>query len=205
MRKNITVVIPIYNENAESVIKKSIYFANIQSVDKILLVDDFSIVPVQHIDNNKVYVFRTPYNMGKANAVAYVRNKIDTDFVFLQDADDEYPIENIESLYNKAIEYNFDMIVTKRFVPIDKITFSGVIANKLIYKILGLPDAFSGQRIIKTEKFLQCKISGGFELETQLNMCAIQNNWKIGYLDSLYYPRTYKDGKKIKYYHYWIP
>ncbi|RMG01084.1 MAG: glycosyltransferase family 2 protein [Nitrospirae bacterium] len=199
----VDVIVPFYNEpNAHIVIRRLL---ELPFVEKIFVVNDCSTdgserkVESLAGNNERVVYIKNEVNLGKAEAVKRAIPLVDSPYTVLQDADLEYPVENIPKLWEMLPDY--DMVVAKRFVPIDQVTFSGVIANRLITTIMGYPDVFSGQRIVKTEFLQSIDIGSHFTMETIILLEAIRANLNILWVNSLYYPRGYKEGKKVKPWH----
>ena len=191
----ITAVVPSYNEpTVKTVVEKLL---NFEFIEKVVVVDDNSEEEVK-IEHERVEVIRNEKNLGKESSVRIGLERVKSPYVLLQDADLEYPTENIPMLYSCLPA---DMVVARRFVPIDRITLSGVIANKLIISLLKFPDVFSGQRIVRRELLYRTVGNGNFELETRLTLRAIRENWHVVYVDTLYYPRSFREGKKVRPWH----
>lgn len=189
----IDAIIPCKDEpTVEEVVEK---VTQLPFIKQTILIDDGSKKEIK-INTEKIKTIRLEPSQGKTKAVLEGLKYTTTEFILLQDADLEYPVENVEKLYTHIPEYH--MVIAKRFVPIDKITISGVLANKLIIKILKEQDVFSGQRIVHRKLLEQIKPTGKWKLETSLLLQAKKTKSKVKYVDCLYYPRSYKEGKKIK-------
>lgn len=203
------VIIPAYNEPKLSEVVRDLLV--LPFVGKIIVVDDGS--TQFYLDNNlvteKVKVIKIKHS-GKTQAVLRGLEEVSTEYVILQDADLEYPISNLYILWNSLINnlslgVFTDMVVARRLVPIDKVTFSGVVANRIITKLLRCPDVFSGQRIVRKDLLLEIKenskLLSNFTLETLMTCLALEKKLIVHYENCFYNPRTYKEGKKAKYYH----
>ncbi len=199
----VDVIVPFYNEpNAHLVVGSLL---GLPFVEKVIVVNDCSTdgseKQVESLagENDRIVYIKNRTNMGKAEAVKRAIPLVDSPYTVLQDADLEYPVDNIPNLWRMLPGY--DMVVAKRFVPIDQVTFSGVIANRLITTLMGYPDVFSGQRIIKTEFLQAIDIGSHFTMETIILLEAVRAGLNILWVNSLYYPRGYKEGKKVKPWH----
>lgn len=204
------VIIPVYNEiNLNKVVSDIVLFP---FINKVIIVDDGSkyfYLEEYLKTHNKVKIIWNQHQ-GKTLSVLTGAQVAETDYLILQDADLEYPVFNIKSLVDSFVEglhsgLLYDMVIARRMIPINTITFSGVIANRVITKLLNCPDVFSGQRIVKKDLLISIKetnkVLSNFTLETLLACKALEENLKVQYVDSFYYPRGYKEGKKAKYYH----
>ncbi len=199
----VDVIVPFYNEpNAHIVIRRLL---ELPFVEKIFVVNDCSTdgsekkVETLAGESERIVYIKNEVNIGKAEAVKRAIPLVDSPYTVLQDADLEYPVDNIPKLWEMLPEH--DMVVAKRFVPIDQVTFSGVVANRLITTLMGYPDVFSGQRIVKTEFIQAIDIGSHFTMETIILLEAIRAGLNILWVNSLYYPRGYREGKKVKPWH----
>lgn len=191
----ISALVPAYNEPTVGIVVEKLL--RLEFIEKVVVIDDHSEEEVK-ISGERVEVIRNERNLGKESSIKRALERVESPYVLLQDADLEYPVENVRLLVSHLPA---DMVVAKRFVPIDKITLSGVIANRLITSLLKSPDVFSGQRIIRKELLEKVVGEGGFELETKLTLRAKREGWHVVFVDTLYYPRGYKEGKKVKAWH----
>lgn len=96
------------------------------------------------------------------------------DYIAFQDADLEYPVESITVLYKAILENDYNMIVGVRTISWDnlmKMSLGSFLANRVISNISGLPDVFSGQRIIKRSVIKGLDLqSKGFDIETEITL-----------------------------------
>jgi glycosyltransferase involved in cell wall biosynthesis len=196
----IDVIIPCLNEPTIDIVVHDML--NVDGINHIIVVDDGSDSPVfiPYISDKKVSILRNEKPTGKTDAVKRGLELVSTEHVILQDADLEYPVSNLQNLLCYIDKY--DMVIARRMLPVNQVTLSGVIANRIITTLLKAPDVFSGQRIVNTE-FLKdvVTLSDGFSLETVIFLEARRRNLRTLWVDSFYYPRTYKEGKKIMPYH----
>jgi len=202
---SLTVVVPVYNEEKSigSVLSAVI---DLPFVEKVIVVNDGStdrtgviLAPFENL--RKVEVIHFPVNRGKGAAIKEALKRVDTEYVAFQDADLEYPPENLRRLYSAARLLGADMVIGVRTMSWDEITgisLGSFIANKLIVRLTGCPDVFSGQRIVKMEFLRKVGLeSSGFEIETELTMKAILLGYDVAWERVSYFPRSRSEGKKI--------
>lgn len=198
--KKADVILPFYNEPSVCTVVKDLL--DLPYVNRIFAVDDCSdhaiasAVREMSLKYGCLVYMKNRINMGKSASVKRGLSFVTTPYVILQDADLEYPVSNLWHLWLHISEA--DMVVARRFVPVDSITIAGVIANRIITRLVGCPDVFSGQRIVRTDFIKDIDLGNQFDMETVLTYEAIQRGLKIKWVDSLYYPRGYDQGKKAK-------
>lgn len=202
---SLSVVVPVYNEE-HSIGRVLTTVLDLPFVDRVIVVNDGStdrtgaiLSPFER--NRKVKLIHFPVNRGKGAAIRAALDFVKTEYVAFQDADLEYPPENLRKLYAAARFSDADMVVGVRTMSWDEITgisLGSFIANKLIVKLTGCPDVFSGQRIVKMEFLRKVGLeSSGFEIETELTMKAILLGYDVAWERVSYFPRSRSEGKKI--------
>lgn len=201
----LSIVVPIYNE--KDTICQVMESLLSLSIDKeIIVVDDNSNdgtfkYLMDFITCSNVKVLRSFRNIGKGFSLMLGIKEAKGDYIAFQDADLEYPVESITVLYKAILENDYDMIVGVRTISWDnlmKMSLGSFLANRVISNISGLPDVFSGQRIIKRSVIKGLDLqSKGFDIETEITLKMFYNNYKIGWHPVPYIPRLKKEGKKI--------
>ena len=202
--KDMTVVIPAMNE--ESTIA-SVLDETLKVTDDIIVVDDGStdrtsfIVESYAARHDGIRLLRHATRKGKGFAIRNALNSVRTNLVGLQDADLEYPPENLRLLKR---EDNYKMVIGQRTMVMTdfyrSVSLSSFVANKMFAHLTGVPDVFSGQRVLDTEFMRSLNLkSDGFEIETELTLKAIKSNASILFVPVGYHPRTKEEGKKINF------
>lgn len=136
---------------------------------------------------------------GKANAIKYALDHINTRYVLLLDADNEYSISSIQHLLR--FKFNPNMMILGMRCKSNMLLRSKL-ANYVISMLTYLRcrrfvhDCLTGLRIVPYNLLRQVK-SQGFEIETELNILALSLNMNIVSVDIDYTPRI--EGKKIKF------
>ena len=222
----VVVGIPCYNE--EITIKKVIedIYESFPSA-KIFVFDNNSSdrtyeVAVSTLKDKNGSVIRVK-DQGKGNVVLRFFSDIDADIYVLIDGDSTYDCKSIPKMVDKVLNEHLDMIVGRR-IEVEKDLENKTyrkghrFGNKILTNSVSLifdqradrrkfRDMLSGFRVMSkryVKSFLS--MSSGFEIETQLNVHALQLKMPCGEIDTPYFPRpegsssklsTYQDGMRI--------
>jgi dolichol-phosphate mannosyltransferase len=199
--RTVSVIVPAYNED-RTVGKIIDGLLFLELFREIIVVNDGSTDRTNEVlegYHGNIIIVNNPKNSGKGYSVLRGLEHITAPYLVLQDADLEYPIENLPKLIRYAEENHSDMVVgvrTMKETEIFKLSTTSFIANKVFRKIIGEADIFSGQRIVKTEILRAMNLrSKGFEIETEITMKALRSGATVKYIPIEYHPR--KEGKKI--------
>lgn len=211
----IAVLIPCYNE--EKTIKKviedykkalpeaTIYVYNNNSTDR-----------TAEIAQQAGAVVRNEYKQGKGNVIRSMFREIDADCYLMIDGDDTYPAEAAREMVDLVLSKKADMVVGDRlsstYFTENKRkfhNFGNVLVRKLISKLFKtkVKDIMTGYRAF-SKPFVKNFpiISKGFEIETEMTIHAIDNNFKIEEVTVEYRDRpsgsvsklnTFSDGFKV--------
>lgn len=225
--KNLSIVIPIYNEEKtlEILVKKvlSIEFPN-NIKKEIILVNDGSkdsswkIIEGLAKEHNEITKLNNEKNSGKTQTV---RNGIlasTGDYVIIQDADLEYEPNEIVDLVNLAVDKNLDVVYGNRFGKKNRVIYmQNYIGNKLLSFISNLftyfrikvyiPDMEVCYKLIRGDiareigKTIESISNFGFEPEVTAKLTRFKlegRHLKFGIVPISYYPRSIQEGKKMK-------
>jgi glycosyltransferase involved in cell wall biosynthesis len=199
---NLTVIIPALNE--ENTIAE-VLDQTLAVADKVIVVDDGSMDNTASIaaaySVSGVRVLSKPSRQGKGAAIRTALPYVDTPLVALQDADLEYPPANLIPL---ATASEHLMVIGQRTMVITDfyrtVPLSSFAANKIFAYVAGVPDVFSGQRVLHTKFMRSLNLqSNGFEIETEMTFKALKRKVPIKFIPVDYYPRTKEQGKKINF------
>lgn len=202
MINNLTVIIPALNE--EKTIA-DVLNQTLAVTDKVIVVDDGSTDNTARIAAAYgvcgVRVLSKPLRQGKGAAIRTALPYVDTPLVALQDADLEYPPANLVPL---ATDTEHLMVIGQRTMVITDfyrtVPLSSFAANKIFAYVAGVPDVFSGQRVLQTKFMRSLNLqSNGFEIETEMTFKALKRKAPIKFIPVDYYPRTKEQGKKINF------
>ena len=164
-------------------------------------------------------------NQGKGNVVQRFFSDVEADLYVLIDGDATYDCQSLKKMVDCVIDEHLDMLVGRRVEveadPSNKTYRKGHrLGNILLTNSVSwifdqksnrrnFRDMLSGYRVMSkryVKSFLS--LSSGFEIETQLNVHALQLKMPCGEMNTPYYARpegsssklsTYKDGFKILY------
>jgi glycosyltransferase involved in cell wall biosynthesis len=205
-KKQVSIVIPAYNEEAGISASLSNLFSVMKSTDlefEIILVDDGSKDKTSEIaEGFDVKVIRQEYNRGYGAALKAGIEQAKYDLIAITDADGTYPSNRLPELISFMGDY--DMVVGARTgkdvnIPLlrrlPKLILNKY-ANYLVrYKI---PDLNSGLRVFKKETYKKFRnlLPSGFSFTSTITLALLSNSYRVKYISIDYYKR---DGKsKIK-------
>lgn len=213
MTDRIAVLIPCYNEE--------VAVANVVREFKAALPE----ATVYVYDNNSKdrtvavataagAVVRGVPQQGKGNVVRRMFADIDADIYVLVDGDDTYHAPSAPALIHQLVSENLDMVVGCRKTEEQEAyrlghRFGNVMLTQFVAKIFkgSFTDMLSGYRIF-SRRFVKSfpALTGGFEIETELTVHALELRMPIGEAVTPYKSRpvgsvsklnTYRDGWRI--------
>jgi glycosyltransferase involved in cell wall biosynthesis len=150
---------------------------------------------------------------GKGNVVRRMFSDISADIYVLVDGDATYEAKTAPAMIKQLVESQLDMVSAVRAMQSEKAYRPGhQWGNKVLTQTINLlfgqaSDLLSGYRVF-SRRFVKSfpVLSGGFEIETELSVHALQLKLPVGEIPSPYYERvegsvsklsTYKDGLRI--------
>jgi len=199
--KNIAILIPCYNE--ELTIAKVINdFRKELPKAKIYVYDNNSTDKTMQIAKENDAIVKTEKRQGKGSVVKSMFRDIDADIYIMVDGDDTYPAEFVHKMLQPIIDDESDMVVGDRhssgaykdenkrpFHNFGNNLVKGMI-NKLFNANLG--DVMSGYRVFNKKFVKNIAIhSGGFEIETEMTLHALDKNFLLKEI-----PIEYRDRPK---------
>ena len=213
--KKIAVLIHCYNEalTVEKVVKD--YKKALPNAD-IYVYDNNSSDGTDEIARRAGAIVRYEYRQGKGNVIRSMFKDIDADCYLMIDGDDTYPAENAKEMCNYVLEGKADMVIGDRlsstYFTENKRAFHNF-GNKLVRSLINhlfksnIRDIMTGYRafsydFVKTFPVL----SKGFEIENEMTIHAVYNNFKLVEIPVNYKDRpegsvsklnTYSDGIKV--------
>lgn len=212
-RHRIAVLVPCFNEE--------------KSIGKVI--GDFRAAlphaPVYIYDNNSTddtvgvaaragAVVRRESHQGKGHVVRRMFTDVEADIYVLVDGDATYDAPSVRRLVERLIEDRLDMVVGARVDPEHKAYRRGHrTGNRLLTSFVTLvfgrafTDILSGYRVF-SRRFVKSfpVLSGGFEIETELTVHALELELPVAEMDTPYYARlagsasklhTWRDGFRI--------
>lgn len=209
------ILIPCYNESKtiEKVIKD--HQAVMPHAD-IYVYDNNSSDGTDEIARKAGAIVRYEYRQGKGNVVRSMFRDIDADCYIMTDGDDTYPAEFALELEKQIYQKRADMAIGDRlsstYFTENKRPFHNI-GNVLVRKLINVlfkaevKDIMTGARGFTREFVKSFPVtSKGFEIETEMTIFALDNNFKIVEVPIDYRDRpegsvsklnTYSDGYKV--------
>ena len=212
MKKNLTVIMPVYNEEA-TVERIIAAISALPFVHELIVVDDAStdatpgVLARLNMDNLKILTH--PENAGKTAAIKTALASVTGEITIIQDADLEYDPEEIEFLCNPVWEGSADIVYGSRFMVRKAsrvIYFYHYLGNRTITFLSNLltnknmTDIETCYKVFRSFLLTDMPISStrfGFEVEVTAKVS--KTSARIYEAPISYYGRTYEQGKKISY------
>ncbi|MGV8906551.1 MAG: glycosyltransferase family 2 protein [Acetobacterium sp.] len=214
-RKRTAILIPCYNEakTIEKVIKDH---QLVMPHADIYVYDNNSSDGTDEIAKKAGAIVCYEYRQGKGNVVRSMFREIDADCYIMTDGDDTYPAEFALELEKQIYNKRADMVIGDRlsstYFTENKRPFHNI-GNIVVRKLINIlfkaevKDIMTGARGF-TKEFVKSfpVTSKGFEIETEMTIFALDNNFKIVEVPIDYRDRpegsesklnTYSDGYKV--------
>jgi glycosyltransferase involved in cell wall biosynthesis len=211
--RRIAVLLPCYNEEAAIAQTVAGFRAALPSAT-IYVYDNNSKDRTVEVARAAGAVVRSERMQGKGNVVRRMFADIDADIYVMADGDATYDAEAAPQLVRRLIDEQLDMVVGSRVTQQDAAYRRGhVMGNKLLTGMLAqlfgrsFTDILSGYRVF-SRRFVKSfpVLSGGFEIETEISVHALELRMPVGEVETRYFARpegsasklsTYSDGFRI--------
>lgn len=184
----IAVLIPCFNESKtiEKVVKD---FKEALSEADIYVYDNNSTDNTAEIAREAGAIVRHEYMQGKGNVIRRMFREVDADCYLMVDGDDTYSADQAREMCNLILEKKAEMVVGDRlsstyFVENKRMfhNFGNIIVRLLVNIIFNsnVRDIMTGYRAF-SKNFVKSfpVISGGFEIETEMTIHALDKKMKI--------------------------
>ena len=212
----VAVLIPCYNE-AITISQVVDDFRRVLPDATIYVYDNNSSDETAQIAREHGAEVRYETRQGKGNVVRTMLREIDADYYLMVDGDDTYPAEAAEALLRPLIDDRADMCVGDRlsngtYGSENDRAFHGA-GNTLVRKLIKLLYGFEFQDVMTgyrsfNKVFAKTLpvLSGGFEIETEMSIHAVDKGWRIINVPIVYRDRpegsesklsTFSDGRKV--------
>ena len=214
-KQTIAVIIPCYNEEKtiEKVVKD--YKKALPEADIYVYDNNSTDKTVEHAKKAGA-IIRYEYKQGKGNVIKTMFKEIDADCYLMIDGDDTYPAKNAREMCDLILNNKADMVIGDRlsstYFKENKRAFHNS-GNKLVRKLINrifksnVKDIMTGYRAFSNEFVKTFPIlSKGFEIETEMTIFALDNNFLIKEIPVEYKDRpegsesklnTFSDGYKV--------
>lgn len=211
----VAVLIPCYNESQtiEKVVKD---FRKALPEAAIYVYDNNSTDGTDEIARRAGAVVRYERQQGKGNVIRRMFREVDAACYVMTDGDDTYPAENAPQMVRKVLEEQVDMVVGDRlsstYFQENKRPFHNF-GNALVRKAINalfrtsVKDIMTGYRAFSYQFVKSFPVlSGGFEIETEMSIHAVDKKMHIDHVVVDYRDRpagsesklsTYSDGMKV--------
>ena len=204
------ILIPCYNES--TTIKKVVNdFRKYMPHADIYVYDNNSTDGTDEIAKNAGAIIRYEYKQGKGNVVKTMFQDIKADCYIMVDGDDTYPAEEAIEFERLVLSGKADMVIGDRlsstyFKENDRLFHNT--GNKVVRKFINmffksdLHDIMTGMRAFSYNFVKSFPISSKeFEIETEMSVFALMNNFKIVEIPIHYRNRIEGSESKLNTYH----
>jgi glycosyltransferase involved in cell wall biosynthesis len=209
------VLIPCYNES-QTIEKVVTDFKSVLPHADVYVYDNNSTDSSDELARNAGAIVCYEYNQGKGNVVRSMFRDIEADCYIMVDGDDTYPADVAQEFERLVLEGKADMVIGDRlsstYFEENYRPFHNT-GNRLVRKFVNLffksdlKDIMTGMRAFSYEFVKSFPISSKeFEIETEMSVFALMNNFKITEIPIDYRDRaegsesklnTYTDGYKV--------
>jgi glycosyltransferase involved in cell wall biosynthesis len=204
----IAVLIPCYNEEASisSVVRD--FRATLPGAT-IYVYDNNSKDRTVELAREAGAVVRTEPLQGKGNVVRRMFADVEADVYVLVDGDDTYHAPSAPLLISKLVSEQLDMVNGARVTEIVEAyrpghRFGNMMLTGIVAKIFGnrVADMLSGYRVF-SRRFVKSfpALSGGFEIETELTVHALELRMPMSDVDTPYKDRPPGSASKLRTYY----
>lgn len=209
------ILIPCYNEST-TIEKVVTDFKKIMPHADVYVYDNNSTDGSYELAKKSGAIVKKEYKQGKGNVVKSMFKDITADCYIMVDGDDTYPAESALEFEELILKGKADMVIGDRlsstyFEENDRLFHNT--GNRLVRKSINfffksnLQDIMTGMRAFSYDFVKSFPISSKeFEIETEMSVFALMNNFKIKEIPIKYKDRpegsesklnTYKDGFKV--------
>jgi glycosyltransferase involved in cell wall biosynthesis len=212
-RRRIAVLVPCYNE--EGTIGRVIadFRANLPDAE-IYVYDNNSTDRTTEIARDAGASVRCERHQGKGHVVRRMFGDVDADIYVLVDGDATYDAPSVHAMVARLIDSGLDMVVGARRDQEQAAYRRGhrwgnKILTGFVARVFGasLADVLSGYRVF-SRRFVKSfpALSGGFEIETELTVHALNLELPVAEIETPYFARpagsvsklsTWRDGLRI--------
>jgi len=219
-KTTLSVIIPVFNE-MNTILEVLKQVQKVPYDKEIIVVDDGSTDGTREIlksvSESNIRVILNDVNRGKGFAVKTGIRYTSHPVTIIQDADLEYYPDEYQFLISKIVEGKADVVFGNRFMGEHRVFYyyhylGNAVLNRLANFVLNtnMTDIMTGLKAFKTEKLKLFRLqANGFGIETELAAESFKHRLRVYEVPVSYNGRTYEEGKKLKWYHffhcvYWL-
>lgn len=209
----IAILLPCYNEEA-AIAQTVAGFRDVFPHATIYVYDNNSRDRTVEVAQRAGAVVRTERMQGKGHVVRRMFADVDADIYVMADGDLTYDPASAPAMVDRLVDEGLDMIVGTRVHDAAEAYRRGhVLGNRAMTGLLAslfgrsFTDIFSGYRVF-SRRFVKSfpALSGGFEIETEISVHALELKMPVGEVETRYLARiegsasklnTYRDGARI--------
>lgn len=211
----VVVLIPCYNE-AVTVAKVVADVKRALPTARVVVCDNNSTDGTASIAREAGAQVVTEARQGKGNVLRTLFRNIDADCYIIIDGDDTYPVDQLPHMADMVLNEGVDMVIGDRistsYLQVNKRRYhnsGNLFLRFLINKMFNssVPDILSGLRALSPAFVKNFPIlSHGFEIETEMTIYALDNNFALCSIPVAYNNRpegstsklnTFSDGFKV--------
>lgn len=204
----LSVIIPAYNE--AKTIKQILEKVAAVNIDKEIIVvengsTDGTDKVLRGINYDNMKVIHHTSNRGKGGAVLTGLSHASGEFVIIQDADLEYNPNDYPRLIDIIRENKADLVLGARFIGGLQGLFVHRLGNRFLTGLFNLlfkvkfNDYATCYKLAKNSAWVRLNLKArGFNIDVEIISNALKNNMRVVEVPVSYMPRTYKEGKKIR-------
>lgn len=202
----VSVIVPMYNEeNAVGKVLKSLTLLEKKMPLEIIAVDDGSTDKTREVVRTfpSVTLVCHPKNLGKGKAIVTSLSKSRGQIVVIQDADLEYPPEEIPKLVKPIITGKADVVFGSRFLgQANNMGSTHRFGNRILSLASNLlfstqlTDVMTGHKAFSRKCIDSIKLTeDGFGIEIEITAKILKNGWTCIELPIIYAYRTHGKAK----------
>ncbi len=202
--KRVAILIPCYNEalTVGQVIDKA---REVMPQAQIYVYDNNSTDGTAEVAAQHGAIVGREYRQGKGNVMRTMFKQIDADCYVMIDGDDTYSVQDMPAMCDMVLNQGVDMVVGCRtnYQDINRRPMhntGNLMVRFLINKLFksNVPDIMTGYRAMSRE-FVKTfpLLSNGFEIETEMTIYALDNNYLIKSIPTSYQNRPLGSTSKL--------
>lgn len=202
--KRVAILIPCYNEalTVGQVIDKA---REVMPQAQIYVYDNNSTDGTAEVAAQHGAIVGREYRQGKGNVMRTMFKQIDADCYVMIDGDDTYSVQEMPAMCDMVLNQGIDMVVGCRtnYQDINRRPMhntGNLMVRFLINKLFksNVPDIMTGYRAMSRE-FVKTfpLLSNGFEIETEMTIYALDNNYLIKSIPTSYQNRPLGSTSKL--------